>query len=513
MKQSTGRLLGARLLSRPAALGIGMAVAVVAGISACGGSGGDSCHNVPPATTVVGQPSFNLGLANPGGASGSTLGAAQGSSAANDGTGPLYVADTANNRILGYNKIPTGIATNTYAGLTGTGQADFVLGQPDLKTTSSGTGPSGSIPYGLFFPSKVSIAIINKVPTYLLVADSANNRVLIWGPGNLPTSATTAPSIVIGQPGLSTRDSNYPPRVTSGGAGSTPTASNLSNPTAAYIGGSGDAVYLVVVDKGNNRVLIWNSVSTLTSFAPADVELGQAAISSAGVACTSNDVTKPAGFCFGTALPAADTFPTGGSTYTLGMNSPSDVWTDGANLVVSDTGNHRVLTWSNTIPTNNDQLEGNVIGFSAIGVGSQVGLSGNSGLSSPWGVGSDGVQSIFVGDTGNNRVLEFKGFFNSPQNGPKATFVWGQQDFSHVTSNDPDQNNSVGDQRNNPATNGITQGTMFNPQGVFADGSNLIVSDTGNSRVLIYPIVAPNGSLNSYGGVDGTDVDDTNYCY
>ncbi len=91
--------------------------------------------------------------------------------------------------------------------------------------------------------------------------------------------------------------------------------------------------------------------------------------------------------------------------------------------------------------------------------------------------------------------------------------MWGQQDFTHNTNNDPDQNGQVGDQRNNPATNGITQGTMSSPQGVFADDNNLIVSDSGNSRVLIYPIVAPNGSLNSYGGVDGTDVDDTNYCY
>ena len=502
MKQSNGRLFGARLLSRPADLGVGMAVAVVAGISACGGSGGDSCHNVPPATTVVGQPNFNLGNANQGGVSGSTLGGAQGSSAANDGTGPLFIADTSDNRILGYNKIPTGVAAVTYTGANGTGNADFVLGQPDLKTITSGTGPNaaGTTSFGLFQPAKAAIGVVNGAPQYLVVADTGNNRVLIWN--SLPAASNVKPDVVVGQPNITSSLGNYPNK--------TPTASSLLGPTSAFIAGtsSGTAI-LVVVDKGNNRVLIWNTVPTADN-TPADVELGQTATNTAGLACTSNDVTQAAGFCFGTNIPASDTSPQGGTTFVIGMNSPSDAWTDGKNFVISDTGNHRVLYYSQ-FPTNN-VLASTVVGFAQFGQGNQTGSSGQGGLHSPFGVYVDGGGDLFVGDSGNNRVLEFSHFLISAKNGQQANYVWGQQDFTHTQLNDPDQNGQVGDQRNNPATNGITQGTMSSPQGVFADESNLIVSDSGNSRILIYPIVAPDGNINPYGGVDGSDTDDTNFC-
>lgn len=71
--------------------------------------------------------------------------------------------------------------------------------------------------------------------------------------------------------------------------------------------------------------------------------------------------------------------------------------------------------------------------------------------------------------------------------------------FFHDAANDPDQNNQVGDQRNNPATIGPNQGTLNNPRGVtLTSGGQLIVSDTANSRVLVYAASA---------GVDGTDTD------
>ena len=448
MKQSTGRLFNARLLSRNTAVGIVAASAAALVVAACGGGSHDPCPNLPQPTAVIGQPTFKVGTPNSaGGVTGANVGGVQGASAASSDT--LYVADTSNNRILGFSPIPA-------AGSLGA-TASFVIGQTSLDESSGGIGTQAAIKFSN--PSRVWIDPTN---TYLVVADSSNNRVLIWN--SLPKSATDAPSVVIGQPDFTSRDANHP--------NATVSATSLSNPTSAIIANG----FLVVVDKGNNRVLIWNTVPT-TSGAAANIVLGQV------------DKVHNA--------PNIDQYNNSTQTYTLFMRQPSDAWTDGSNLIISDTGNHRVLSW-NGIPGTDDLIAANVVGQSQFGVTSLSGGSGTTGLHSPWGVTSDGA-SLFVADTANNRVLEYTNFLTVPQSGPAATEVFGQQDFTHITQNDPDQDNKVGDQRNNPATLGPTQGTLFNPQGLAMIGTaQLVVTDSGNSRVLLYP-------ANS--GVDGSDTD------
>jgi len=447
-----------------------LSLASLAGCSGGSSSGGGSssssggvamCNNLPQANGVIGQLNFTAGAPNTGGVSGSTLDAPQGPLSAN-GTSS-YLADTGNNRVLGFSGTPTGVA----------GAASFIIGQPDAQTVSSGSGPVSGSPIKFSAPAKVSVG-----GTYLVVADSGNNRVLIWN--KLPT-ANTAPDVVLGQPDLSSSDANHP--------AATVSASSLSNPTAAIISNG----QLLVVDKGNNRVLIWNTVPT-TNNTLADVELGQIATNSAGVEnCTAN--SGSAGYCFATNNPASDTAPQGASFYVLGINSPSDAWTDGAHLLFSDTGNHRVLFWG-TVPTVNNKLADNVIGYTQFGQNNQTGGAGVAGLHSPWGLTSDGV-NLFVGDTGNNRVLEFANYLGTPSNGTSANYVFGQADFTHTQQNDPDQNNQVGDQSHNPATDGITAGTMSSPLGVFANSSNdLFVTDSGNSRVLHFAASS---------GVDGSE--------
>ena len=81
--------------------------------------------------------------------------------------GKLAVTDRFNNRVLIWNSIPT---TNT--------PPDLVLGQPSFTTHNSGTGLNN-----MDFPGQVIITPDGKV----LVADSDNNRVLVWT--SFPTSS------------------------------------------------------------------------------------------------------------------------------------------------------------------------------------------------------------------------------------------------------------------------------------------------------------------------------------
>ncbi|MDR3417987.1 MAG: NHL repeat-containing protein [Nevskia sp.] len=459
MKQSSGRALMARLSCHKAAFGSAAAIAAAAAVSACGGSSSNTCPNLPQATTVIGQQNFSTATSNTGGISASTVSGPSGSVAV--GGSFLYVADTFNNRILGFSPVPTGAAA---------GGAQFVLGQSSATGAIASTGAGG-----LANPGKVSVS---DTGTVLVVADSGNNRVLIWT--TLPASNGAAANVVLGQPDF---NSNLPNQ------NLTPSAATLSNPTAAMIANG----HLVVVDKGNNRVLIWNAVPTAND-TPADVELGQAATSTTQGNCTGNS-----GYCFTSNTPNIDQFNAVTNQYTLAMNQPTDVWTDGRRLAISDTTNNRVLYWG-VFPNTQNQLPTNLFGQTQFGQGFGSPGSGQSKFTAPSGIGSDNA-NLYVADTGNNRVLQFS-LTALVSNGPNAIGVFGQQDYSHNTANDPDQNNEVGDQRNNPATNGIVNGTLDGPTGVFAlpGGANVYITDSVNNRILVIPI----GNV-----VNGTD---TNLC-
>jgi len=512
MKQSTGRLLGARLLSHPAALGIGLAAAVVAGISACGGGGsGNDCHNLAQAVGLIGQSSYTFGASSNGGVSGLNFGGTQGSTAAytdpTTNATTVFVADTTNNRILAFNGLPSaqpnGINTQSAA---------YVIGQTNFNSSQGGIQAANGDPVQFSFPSKIWTQTINGT-VYFLVADSGNNRVLIWN--GIPTPAsgsitvTTPPSIVLGQPDFTTGDANHP--------NATISASSLSHPTAGIISTKGA---VAVVDNLNSRVLIWNSIPTVND-QPADIELGQNALASltsdpvqTANCTTSSSSTPTTSWCFGTNVQSIDQ-PISASTptYNLAMRLPADVWTDGTNLLVSDYSNNRVLFWS-TVPNTMNLLATAVLGQNQFGTYTPAGGSGTTGMNAPFGVASDG-NNVFIADTGNNRVLMYPSFIVSPKNGAAATYLYGQQDFTHVTANDPDQNNQIGDQRQSPNTNGVTAGTFSAPQGVFASASlNIIlVTDSVNSRVLQFPITAnPGNNGTGYYAVNGADTDDTNYC-
>ena len=94
---------------------------------------------------------------------------------------------------------------------------------------------------------------------------------------------------------------------------------------------------VLVSDSLNNRVLIWDSIPTLSNTA-ADMVLGQGLFNS-----------------------CAARFPVDADT----LKNPRGVWSDGTRLMVADTGNNRVLIW-NTFPTIDGQPADLVVGQSSM---------------------------------------------------------------------------------------------------------------------------------------------------
>ncbi len=150
--------------------------------------------------------------------------------------GRMFVADTGNNRVLIWNKIPSSSET-----------PDIVLGQPDL------TGPSVA-----------DCAHMNDLRSLfatgekLIVSDCLNNRILIWNsiPARTDPKHPVAADMVLGDP-----------RCAPDTAGAT--RHTFNNPRGVWT----DGTRLVVADTENNRVLIWNRFPTKPSD-DADIVLG-----------------------------------------------------------------------------------------------------------------------------------------------------------------------------------------------------------------------------------------------
>lgn len=360
------------------------------------------------------------------------------------------------------------------------GQADFVSG----AANQGGTAAANT----LWFPSVAE-------PDGMFVVDSANHRVL--GFGTLPGSNNAAASIVLGQPDLVSNQLDQ---------GGIPNGGTLHFPHDALVRDG----RLFVVDGGNSRVLVWNTVPTTTG-TPADLAIGQAnltdqngaaaadrflqprAVSVAGnrVIVTDqlnhrvlvfNGVPTTSGASADLVLGQAD-FTSGlanrglATTAANGLSSPSGVWSDGTRLAVVDQGNSRVLIWT-TFPTTNGQAADIVLGQPDL-VSSAV-TTGASGMRYPTDVDSNGTQ-LFVGDGGWNRVLVWNLFPTT--NGAPADVVLGQGDFNHGWGNDDDQD-SVPDA--GPTARTLATDASSLHMRVRVSGPLLFVGDTKNHRVLVF---------------------------
>jgi hypothetical protein len=175
----------------------------------------------------------------------------------------------------------------------------LIVGNADFATNRG-------VAAGLSGPLSVGMA-----GTKYFIADTTNNRVKLYD--SVPTTSfPDGPMIVLGQPNSST-NLNL-------GNGSLATAASMNGPSNVMVCGG----KFFVADKGNNRVLIWNSMPTTTGQA-ADLALGQA-----------NLTTRTANRG-GTASNNTLSAPYGLACYSVGSATM---------LFVSDSGNHRILVWN-----------------------------------------------------------------------------------------------------------------------------------------------------------------------
>lgn len=266
--------------------------------------------------------------------------------------------------------------------------------------------------------------------THLAVADKSNNRILIYN--SPPASNTAEPSLVLGQPNL---DGSV------NGCGQ----SMLNTPEAVFLG----AGKVIVADTYNHRVLIWNTLPTTHGAAP-DLVLGQSSF----VSCAGNDAN---GDGTNDGAPSAST-----------LFFPAGVWTDGTRLLVADTSNNRVLLW-NTFPTTNGQAADVVLGQASPSTRATA-LSA-TGMNSPYNVASTG-QQIFVADNQNYRVLVWNQFPTA--HGSSADLVLGQSGFTSKNRGDP-STGTVPSAR-----------SLYQPSGILLASPQLLVTDYGNNRVLVF---------------------------
>ena len=416
------------------------------------------------ARLVIGQTTFTSQDTN---SSDTILGGAAGVAYA---ANTLFVADSnlmgalpSNNRVLVYSNLssmlpsPTAqLAYNSKCPVC-VGQASVVLGQTDFTSTVQ---PLTSTQNNLNAPTAVASDGV-----HLVVADSNNNRVLIWN--HLPTVNDQPADVVVGQPNFT----SYTPL-------SPANAKTLRGPQGVWIQNG----RLYVADTGNNRVLIYNQIPT-ANYAAADLVLGE-----------PNFTT--------TAPPAVTALPT--SATATSMLNPVSVTTDGTHLFVADLGYSRVLIW-NSLPTQNQQPADVEIGQLDM-----TGLTPNNGYTIPADLSagvantnsiefpqlctvSNGVDvngnatypaicnstlnfprfamaignSLAVADSGNDRVLIFNTI--PTKNAASADIILGE------IRGDVDQASDASD-------------SMYTPCQMAWDGTNLYVADAYNRRVTVYTL-------------------------
>lgn len=405
------------------------------------------------ARLVIGQKPFT---AQAPGATSSLLGSVSGVAAAN---GTIVITDDnrigalpRNNRVLIFTDLPQ-LLSNPYLDFPQgendrcpacIGVANSVLGQPDFEKTEKVLGASAKqnnlqTPTGVAWNGR-----------YLAVADTDNNRVLIWR--GLPSIAQQNADFVVGQKDFV---SNRGPRF--------PAADTLRAPTGVWLD-ENDGLW--VADTMNNRVLYYGVITQ--NGQPARFALGQPNL-------TVNDQTS-------IAEPPKVRPDT--------MLNPVSVTSDGQRLFVADLGLSRILIW-NSIPSGNAQPANFVVGQKDL---TSFGANHAADLCEPAETKDDGTKiypprcaatlslpryalsdgnRLYVSDSGNDRVLVFNTIPTA--NGVRADTILGQQtEFINQSSDsaEPDRVSSTD--------------SFKTPQGLAFDGMNLFVADTFNRRVLVY---------------------------
>jgi NHL repeat len=364
--------------------------------------------------------------------------------------------------------------------------ASLVLGQSSFEIRSQGTTQSTlSDPGGIAFDQSGN----------LWVADDANGRVLEF---TAPFSTGQSASLVLGEPDFITSSVCLGSAVIN--------SSCLSNPTGIAFDKSGN---LWVSDSSNERVVEFTS--PFSNAEAASLELGQPDLNTGenpDAVPSQADMKNPYGLAFDQSgnlwladpgynrvleFPApfsngenADLVigqtnftggvypdvpgcpPSCGTPTSTSLNGPFGVTFDaGGNLWVSDSHDDRVLEYRG--PFSTGEAPTLVLGHSDFTTGSGF-CTSPSCFDTPYTSAFDKTGDLWVVDTVNYRVVEF----NPPlSTGGSAAVVLGEPDLSTM-----------------PPPSGLINATASNldgPESMAVDGSgNVWVSDSGDNRVLEY---------------------------
>ena len=209
-------------------------------------------------------------------------------------------------------------------------------------------------------------------------------------------------------------------------------------------GGGQSTQYVFVADNANNRVLVYDAPFTANQ--SAIVALGQGDIS-------TNEQPDP---------------PTAAS-----LSGPSGVAVDNAgNLYVSDFGNCRVLQFKPPFSTGMSATLaiGQISGATNLTTGCPSAAAASATVGMPSANAIDSAGNLWVVDNFNSRVLNFPAPVTA---GETASIAIGQANTSATGCNN----------------GGTGLATLCGPTDLkFDSAGNLWVADTGNNRVLMYPL-------------------------
>jgi DNA-binding beta-propeller fold protein YncE len=391
----------------------------------------------------------------------------------------LYVVDSSNHRVLVYN-------------LNGSDQLidrtpDFVLGQSNFLTNSSGTSSSK-----FNSPVSVEIALSSRL---LFVSDTSNHRIQVFDISSITNGEASV-------------------RVLGNTGSSGTTASRFSSPMGLALSSSQNILF--VADRNNARVLGFNILS-ITSGEDAEHVLGQSNFTSGSFSVTQSGMYRPEDIAIDTAtdrmfvvqseahrvtvydissitdgeaatavLGQADFTSSTQATTASGMSYPVSVAYDSANdyLFVGDGSNNRILVFDAATTTNGESAI-NVIGQSNFTSASVSGVN-SSVLFQLKGIKFDTANNLlYAAQSTYNRVSVFD--VASITNGEPATNLIGQYDDSSYSDPQPIFTKSGAD--NSPNKFGLDT-----PSGVAIDTDThkLYISDRTNNRVLVFNLSSEN---------------------
>ena len=348
----------------------------------------------------------------------------------------LAIADTSNNRVLLWNSIPNSDRV----------PADLVLGQADFVTVApvSITASSMRAPQGVWLQNGK-----------LYVADTGNNRVLIWNP--IPTGNNQAANLVLGQTDFTSVIPVNPSTLNL-----VATNNTMLSPTAVTADSQNR---VLVTDLGYSRVLIWNRIIT-TNQQAADVVIGQKDFTTTIPNDSSNlcksSLTDTVVNTSGTAV-----------TWVSGSTFPSSL--AGTVVVINGTA-YLVASWTSATSIT---LTASASTQTNVAITSFPGRCATT-LDFPRFALSTGT-SLFIADTGNNRVLYYRNVPTTNTTPPAADIVLGQVDeFADQVSSTNSLVTSAADSTPTPTSLAWD-----------AVNKNLYVADPTDYRVLVFSPAEP----------------------